>query len=69
MFWLGIRRAVLLEEPFCRACLAAGRTTYAREVDHIVPKRAGGSDDRTNLQALCKPCHSRKTAAEVLAQP
>ncbi|MCB0086363.1 MAG: HNH endonuclease [Caldilineaceae bacterium] len=44
-------------------CLALEKTTQATEVDHIIPKRAGGSDAFGNLQALCKSCHSAKTAA------
>lgn len=57
-----IRKLVLLEEPLCRQCLAEGRTTQAREVDHIIPLEAGGTDDRANLQALCRQCHKQKTA-------
>ncbi len=56
-----IRKFVLLEEPLCRQCLAEGRTTQAREVDHII-SRSGGTDDRANLQALCRQCHKQKTA-------
>lgn len=33
-------------------------------VDHIVPKERGGADELHNLQVLCAPCHSRKTAIE-----
>jgi 5-methylcytosine-specific restriction protein A len=32
------------------------------DVDHIIPKKNGGTDDEGNLQALCHTCHSRKTA-------
>lgn len=62
--WRKLRAVVLAEEPLCRACLARGRTTPAEHVDHITPKAEGGTDERTNLQALCRGCHSRKTATE-----
>ncbi len=58
------RAAVLLEEPFCRICLAAGREVRADIVDHIMPLAWGGSDDRSNKQALCNPCHEAKSLAE-----
>lgn len=34
------------------------------EVDHIINKAQGGSDDLSNLQTLCKPCHKIKTQTE-----
>lgn len=58
------RRAVLDEEPLCRACLAQNVTRASVEVDHIVPLHLGGSDRRSNKQGLCAPCHRAKTAAE-----
>lgn len=62
--WRRIRDSVLHREPLCRACGAEGRTTAAVHVDHIVSKRRGGTDERSNLQPLCQPCHNRKTAKE-----
>lgn len=34
-------------------------------VDHIIPRKQGGSDELDNLQTLCKECHDRKSAKEV----
>lgn len=34
------------------------------EIDHIVPLCKGGSDDLSNLQALCSQCHGAKSKAE-----
>jgi len=39
----------------------AGR---AIEVDHIVPRKHGGEDDLTNLQALCFKCNANKGARD-----
>lgn len=38
----------------------------AREVDHVTPHQGdeGLFFSWGNLRALCKPCHSRKTARE-----
>ncbi|WP_222943066.1 HNH endonuclease [Stenotrophomonas maltophilia] len=48
----------------CQPCKQQGRVTEATEVDHIVNVAEGGSDDETNLQAICAECHGVKTQAE-----
>lgn len=63
-FWRGARLGLLMAEPLCRACAAEGRVEVAREVDHIVPKARGGTDEATNLQPLCVAHHRSKTARE-----
>lgn len=62
--WQKLRGAYLRANPLCVDCAQHGRTTAANEVDHILPKRLGGTDEWENLQPLCKSCHSRKTARE-----
>lgn len=62
--WRRLRRLVLAREPLCRECAPRGLVVEATEVDHIIPLRAGGTDDDANLQPLCKRCHSRKGARE-----
>lgn len=62
--WKAARREVLLRDGYqCQVCrrVVSGRSAH---VDHIVPKSQGGSDLVSNLQALCRGCHSKKTARE-----
>jgi 5-methylcytosine-specific restriction protein A len=61
--WQRLRQAFLNEHPLCAHCAAAGRVEAATDVHHLVPRRDGGSDADSNLQALCHACHSRVTAA------
>ena len=60
--WQRLRASILADDPDCAACGAP-----ARVVDHIIARVNGGSDARDNLQALCRACHARKTAADVRA--
>jgi 5-methylcytosine-specific restriction protein A len=55
-----LRRHPLCADPF-GVHAAQGRIVPAECVDHVVPLRHGGSNDESNLQALCASCHSRKT--------
>lgn len=56
-----LHRRVLREAKFiCAKCGAHG---YAMEADHILPIILGGTSDRSNLRALCVPCHKEETAA------
>jgi 5-methylcytosine-specific restriction protein A len=41
-----------------------GRVTNANIVDHILSKAKGGKDTDKNCEAICKPCHDRKTIEE-----
>jgi len=61
-YWLRLRGLVLAQSPLCVVCLAEGRTRAASHVDHIDADTS--NNDLTNLQGLCRPCHSAKTARE-----
>jgi 5-methylcytosine-specific restriction protein A len=41
----------------------------ATEVDHIIPKAKGGTDDPSNLAAINAGCHRRKTLRDRGAEP
>jgi diadenosine tetraphosphate (Ap4A) HIT family hydrolase/5-methylcytosine-specific restriction endonuclease McrA len=43
----------------CELC-GVSAEVKALEVDHIIPRNRGGSDDETNLQALCYSCNATK---------
>lgn len=61
--WRSIRIGILQRDRYtCRDC---GR--FGGHVDHIDGDNANHSAD--NLQTLCLPCHSRKTATEQTGRP
>jgi 5-methylcytosine-specific restriction protein A len=64
--WEALKERFKREHPMCRICWERdGRAVPMHEVDHIIPFRDPSSPlrlDWNNLQSLCKPCHSRKTA-------
>jgi 5-methylcytosine-specific restriction enzyme A len=59
--WSRLRQQVCVEQAY--ACAQCGQVQLQLEVDHI--RKHEGSPglfwDRTNLQALCTLCHTRKT--------
>jgi len=66
--WRKRRKRILERDKYlCQVCLALGIVTPATQVDHIVNKATGGTDDDDNLQSICDPCHATKTRAEALA--
>ena len=48
----------------CKLCNRMLDASY--EVDHIKPLYKGGTNDITNLQALCRNCHGKKTINDKL---
>jgi ATP adenylyltransferase len=59
-----LRYAVLKRAGFrCELC-GISADERAIEVDHILPRKHGGEDDLTNLQALCFKCNANKGARD-----
>ena len=45
-------------------CVGCSMKCEYLEIDHIRPLSAGGTNDKCNLQPLCKDCHLKKTVEE-----
>jgi ATP adenylyltransferase len=59
-----LRYEVLKRAGFrCELC-GISADERAIEVDHIIPRKFGGKDDLTNLQALCFKCNANKGARD-----
>ncbi|MDY6796971.1 MAG: HNH endonuclease signature motif containing protein [Actinomycetota bacterium] len=54
--WRKTRAAYLAEHPRCERCGAPATEVHHKDEDT-------DNNDWDNLEALCKPCHSRETAS------
>ena len=59
-----IRYEILKRDNFCcQACGAKASADSPLHVDHIVPRKHGGTNDPSNLQVLCATCNLGKGAS------
>lgn len=70
--WRRLRDAVFLRDQY--TCQDCGRVGLPSDLacDHVVPLAKGGTDEMSNLQALCDgpgSCHERKTITENGGKP
>lgn len=64
--WRRLRAAYAAQHHWCEDCLANDKRVPTAIVDHVQPHRGDEALrlDWNNLRALCRGCHSRKTAKE-----
>jgi 5-methylcytosine-specific restriction enzyme A len=63
--WSRLKPSILVRDGYlCQVCLKRGIYTEASEVDHVIPLAKGGSNDHSNLVAICGTCHEHKTITE-----
>ena len=62
--WKQIRASFLSANPLCVMCQHDGRLTPATLAHHKVKLTDGGTNDWSNLMALCQECHSRLHAQQ-----
>lgn len=56
-----------LLEKWGRCCAYCGAKNVPLEIEHIVPKRHGGSNRVSNLTLACRPCNEDKSAQDLEA--
>lgn len=63
-----LREQLFQEHPLCEECLRKTPPRYSASAqrDHIIPLAEGGTEDPSNIQALCNECHEKKSQAESL---
>ena len=54
---------IIARQRWLCMCCGGRRKTENSGIDHIEPIARGGSNDESNLQAICKPCNARKRAS------
>jgi ATP adenylyltransferase len=54
------RYMILKRDKICQLC-GNTKDDAPLEVDHIVPRSKGGTNDPKNLQTLCRPCNQGKS--------
>lgn len=65
--WNRIRKIILERDPICQ--IGVNQITMNRhprctvestEVDHILPRENGGTEDPSNLRGVCSNCHKHR---------
>lgn len=70
--WQKLRLHILARDFYlcqCAECAKRQVPLPATEVDHILPKAQGGTDDESNLRAVNKDCHKRITLEQQGKKP
>lgn len=63
-----MERQILAEQKMCCNMCTAPLDQHFH-IDHVIRQADGGSHDRDNLQAVCQPCHAKKTLREQQEAP
>lgn len=58
-----------LKARYGNRCLFCGRTNRPLTKDHVLPVTKGGTDTIDNIQPLCGPCNSSKSARHIDFRP
>ncbi|WP_084543803.1 HNH endonuclease [Boudabousia marimammalium] len=57
-------KSVTVSSQLIRCALTASKPEASPRLDNIIPVEHGGTHNETDLPALCRHCHSHKTARD-----
>lgn len=60
-----ISKLIRIQNGRCKWCMESFTPMDYIEVDHIIPRSKGGSDNYKNLQAIHKHCHIQKSRLDI----
>jgi 5-methylcytosine-specific restriction protein A len=65
--WRKLRSLKLDQNPLCERCALSGKLTPATDVHHKIDvvDNPDLALDFSNLESLCKPCHTRETHKKI----
>lgn len=58
------KRIIARDNGLCQPCMRQNKYIKFDEIDHVIPKAQGGTDDDDNLECICIDCHKQKTQRE-----
>jgi 5-methylcytosine-specific restriction protein A len=61
-------RILKRDRNICQLCGVVKLPRFL-DVDHIMPRIAGGTDDPSNLRTLCRPCHKARRTGQPRPEP
>jgi len=62
--WRALRQTILVRDAYTCADCSRVVSGIAAQVDHILARKDGGTDDPSNLAVRCNVCHGRKIREE-----
>lgn len=61
-------RVALAHNYMCVGCGNLWRS-HLDQIDHLIPRAQGGSNDDSNLRPMCDECHKAKTKEDAQNAP
>lgn len=65
--WGRIRHEMIASHRYCSMCGLTPDDGIKLDIDHIIPRSHGGTNEKSNLQVLCHKCNRGKGNASIIS--